>query len=173
VIRVKPLGNPSPSMVKQYIYCPVIPWINSVYGIYEPVTDSMRIGREKSVEKGVGQVRVSSNGSTTVIDELVREGGEYILVEYKTFKSKSIHRHLAQALAAYIIASRKIPGVKKIRLSMEGKTITITPSQQQIEEIAQIIERTKQATTSDKPPPPTTNRSKCQKCWYRKICPYT
>ncbi len=65
VARAKPPESISPSLVKQYMYYPVRPWLQAWLGVEEPPTDSMKQAAEAlKPPSGEGQVCVrSSRGS--------------------------------------------------------------------------------------------------------------
>jgi len=85
--------SPTPWLIKQYIYCPVIPWLIVNFGVHEPSTESMKQGNEEKEAKGLGQVRIRSRkyNIQCVVDEVLYDSkGKPIIVEYKKFKPKSI-----------------------------------------------------------------------------------
>ena len=161
-----------PSLVKDYVYCPVIAWIRVKYGVTEPPTDSMKMGRENKVESGRGQVRVRGREGTAVIDEIVESREGKVLVERKAFRTKSIHRYLVQALTEYVIASNTITGIKAIKLVVESRERMYTVTDSLVDEARAVLELYKESIENDKPPNPVTSRWKCRYCWYKRFCPY-
>ncbi|MEM1644181.1 MAG: CRISPR-associated protein Cas4, partial [Desulfurococcaceae archaeon] len=130
------LGNGlTPSIVKQYVYCPVIPWIMNTYNALEPPTDSMRMGKEVINVEGRGCIKAVSKLGSAVIDEVVDEGRGKRIVEHKAYRSRSIHRYVAQALAQYIIAREKIRGVRRVTISCGGRNVTLLITQDQVSEV--------------------------------------
>ena len=160
-----------PSLVKEYVYCPVIPWIISRYGVVEPMTDSMRLGREEHDE--TRQLRVRSRHGVAVIDELVEEEGGYVIVEKKAFRSRSIHRYVLQVVTQYMIASEKIRGIRKLVLVNGDRRHELEVTDNLVEETRLFIEKLLRTLESDRPPQPTTDKWKCRMCWYRRFCPYS
>lgn len=171
--KVRILKTITPTLVKQYIYCPVIPWIIMNYNVEEPATNSMEIAKqEQRVEKGRGQIHIHSNKGYTIIDEIIKTKHGEVLVERKRFKSKSIHRYVAQALTQYIIAKNKIKNIREIIIDNGGEKHTIPINQQNTKQAKEIIKKLEETINNEKPPSPTTNPTKCRTCWYKKYCPY-
>ncbi len=163
----------SPTMLKQYIYCPVIPWIINYYNVQEPPTDSMKIAKEKQEAKqGKGQIHIKTKTSYTVIDEIVEDKAKKTLIERKQYRSKSIHRYLAQTIATYLIARQKIKNIEEIIIDNGGEQHQIPITQEIIQQIQPLLRNLEKTLNNEKPPPPTTNTKKCRTCWYKKYCPY-
>jgi len=160
-----------PSQAKQYVYCPVIPWIMVKYGVVEPTTDSMKLGREDH-DSGK-QVRVKSKRGVAVLDSVVEENGRPVIVEKKAFRSRSIHRYVVQVAVQYLVASEKLPGVRKAVLVNGDREHVIELSGDLIAEVEMLLERVARAVESDRPPQPTTEAWKCGMCWYSRFCPYS
>jgi len=160
-----------PSLVKQYVYCPLIPWIMLKYGVVEPATDSMRLGRgEHDSSK---QVRVKSRRGVAVLDSVVEECGRLVIVEKKAFRSRSIHRYVVQIAVQYLVASGKLPGIRKAVLVNGDREHVIELSGDLLAEVEMLLERAARAVESDRPPQPTTEAWKCSVCWYSRFCPYS
>lgn len=169
----KPPEKTSPTLVKQYSYCPVIPWIQAILGVYEPPSDSMIIGRDrvKPVE-GQGQVYVSSMRGSTVIDEVLDEREGRVLVEKKAYRSHNYSRYVEQAITSYIVASERIHGVRKIRLIVQDESRDIEVSKDLVEDVEHIVELLEKTLKNEKPPPSKPNKRKCTPCWYKRYCPH-
>ncbi len=167
--------SPTPWLVKQYIYCPVIPWLIANFGLHEPPTESMKQGGEEREAKGLGQVKVRSRkyGVQCVIDEVLYDfKGKPVIVEYKKFKSKKHLRYKIQLLTYALLAQETLGPVRKAILKMGEKTIEYEITQENMEVAKRILEETRKTITSEKPPKPIRNPRKCASCWYRKICPH-
>ncbi|MCX8199829.1 MAG: CRISPR-associated protein Cas4 [Sulfolobales archaeon] len=162
----------TPSMIKQYLYCPIIPWIMNTYNAIEPPTDSMKLGRERINVEGRGCIKAVSKLGSAVIDEVIDEGCCKRIVEHKAYKSRSIHRYIAQALMQYLIIREKIPKVRKVTISCGGKEVTLAITQDQVSELMQLINRLEKTLVSEKPPPVAMSGGKCNACWYSRLCPY-
>jgi CRISPR-associated exonuclease Cas4 len=165
--------NPTPSMVKDMVYCPVIAWIRLKYNVAEPPTDSMKAGRNVKVEKGKGQVLAARNGHRTLIDEVVRERNGVKIIERKAFKARSIDRYLAQLKTSLYIAAHSIGRVRKAELVVGEKKLEIQVTGEILEEGGKLLEKASRLSASDKPPPTRPEPSKCKWCWYSRFCPYS
>lgn len=164
----------SPSLVKQYIYCPVIPWIMSTYNLVEPVTDSMRLGREKHEGKPCTMVIDPSNNAVAVVDEVRTDGNVHVIVEYKAYPTRSIHRYVEQLKTQAYIVKRRYKHVRKAVLDIDGYgRIVLEITETMLKDAEMLLHKVATVISSEKPPPPTTNTRYCRICWYRKFCPYT
>lgn len=159
-----------PSLVKQYIYCPVIPWIISKYCIVEPVSDSMVLGREKHDQEK--QVRVRGKYGVAVIDEITEDREGRVIVEKKIFRSRSIHRYIVQAITQYILASGKIKCIRKIIVENGGYKHVIRITDDLVDEVKKVIDKYLEIIERDDPPKTIMDKKKCSICWYRRFCPY-
>lgn len=164
----------SPWLVKEYIYCPMIPWIISKYGVVEPPTESMIQGLEEKASKGEGQVRLRSRryGMTCIVDEVVVDKkGKPVIVEHKKFKPKKHLRYKMQLLAQVLIAQETLGPIRKAVLVMGGKKIEYTFTSDDLELVKRVIREVKAAIDSDKPPAINPDPRKCYSCWYKRFCP--
>ena len=159
-----------PSLIKEYVYCPVIPWIINKYGVVEPLTDSMAIGREE--HDASRQVRVKGKRGVAILDELIEKRDGKVIIERKIFRSHSIHRYLAQVITQYLIALEKINGIKEIILINGEDKHVFEITDDLVEEVKKIIGNCLKSMEDDKPPEPTVDRRRCGFCWYRRFCPY-
>ncbi|MET1159368.1 MAG: CRISPR-associated protein Cas4 [Thermoprotei archaeon] len=173
MIDTKPYPGLQPVLVKQYVYCPVIPWIIAKYGVCEPPTDSMVLGLEEKTTSGEGQVRIRTRRGATRIDEIVEYNGSQAIIEHKKYRSRSIHRYLVQAMTEYLIARDAIEDIEYIVLDNGGDKRVFRIEEDLIEETEKIIEKYMKTINSDKPPQPVRNPAKCKWCWYSRFCPYT
>ncbi|RLE90436.1 MAG: CRISPR-associated protein Cas4 [Thermoprotei archaeon] len=166
---------PTPWLVKQYIYCPVIPWIIVNYGVQEPLTESMKQGKEEVEVKGEGQVRIRSRkyGFQCVIDEVKYDSkGKPVIVEYKKFKPKKHLRYKIQLLTYTLAAQETIGPVRKAVLIMGSKKVEYEITEENLKTAKRILRETEKVLNMEKPPIPKINFRKCSSCWYRKFCPY-
>ena len=165
----------SPSMVKQYVYCPVIPWIMAKYNLQEPQTDSMILGAvpEKPVEDR-GQILVKSrkHRASTIIDEVRIINNETTLIEYKKYPTKSIHRYLEQLKTEALIAQESIGPIRRVKLIINNKEREYVLTEDFIEDAGRILDKLLGILARDSPPQPVRNTKICSSCWYKKFCPY-
>jgi len=131
----------------------------------------MRIGREKH-DPGK-QVRFKSKRGVAILDGIVEENGEFIIIERKAFKSRSVHRYIVQIITQYLIASEKIAGIRKAVLINGDRIHVFEINRDLILEVGMILERMIKAIEKDRPPPATTETWKCSVCWYSRFCPHS
>ncbi len=164
----------SPSLIKQYVYCPMIPWIIAKYGVVEPLTESMRQGLEEATIKGKGQIRLRSKKHriTCIIDEVVTDKkGIPIIIEYKKFKPKRYLRYKIQLLTQVLVAQETLGPIRKAVLIMGDKKIEYTINNEDLEHVKRIIKELENTINNDKPPTVNPNPRKCRSCWYKRFCP--
>ncbi len=161
----------SPTLVKEYIYCPVIPWIIYNYGVASPPTDSMELG--KSRETRQFYVKNRKYRASAIIDDIVYLGKEAIIVEYKMFPSKSIHRYIEQVKASALIAQEEISHVRKALLNIGEEEKHIEISEDLLKDSKRLLNKIYNTITNDEPPPKTVYPRHCRNCWYKRYCPYS
>ncbi|MEZ0289866.1 MAG: Dna2/Cas4 domain-containing protein, partial [Sulfolobales archaeon] len=160
----------SPTLVKQYIYCPVIVWLNIWLGVFETPSDSMIIGGESRDTSR--EVRVSNEKGSAVADEIRVERDHKILIERKSFKSKSVMRYIAQAITTYTISREKHEKIREFILEISGDSRRILITEDMLETYSVFIERVREIMRNERIPRPD-NQKKCEKCWYKRYCLYT
>ncbi len=175
----------TPSMIRNYVYCPVIPWINTHYNIYEPPTYSMEEGSEIDYEglkekicrdnecDGYVEKPVVDGGDVRgIIDLLVLRKRERIIVEIKKYHRKHYQHQIAQLKTyAEIYSTRKGRAIHRLLLVQEGDVVYDKRYEYEDKvETKKLIEAVKRVINSDKPPNIEPS-SKCNSCWYKKICP--
>ncbi|MEM0378820.1 MAG: Dna2/Cas4 domain-containing protein [Thermosphaera sp.] len=168
----QPEQSVSPSMVKDFIYCPIIAWIRLKYNVAEPATDSMKEGRNVKVSDGKGQLKLSSNGMVTLVDEIVKRGKHLMIIERKKFPTRSLHRYMAQLAVTSYIASRRIKGLRTMALEIAGSLRELELSGDAMDGAKEHFRRVKVQEARDRPPPTIPEPSRCKWCWYRRFCPY-
>lgn len=174
MINTTPLDGISPTVIKQYSYCPVILWIQTWLCTVEPVSDSMKIGAETVKPlAGKGQIYVRSGAGSAVIDELVNDGKSKTIIERKAFKSHNYSRYVEQVVTSYLVARKVIPGIRRAVIEVEESSKVIDLNQDLVEDVEKIIEKAREIITKETKPPNPTSKRKCTSCWYKKYCPYT
>ncbi len=164
--------KPAPSLVKEYIYCPVIPWIINNYCVTEPPTDSMLLGKEAEEEKKRLYVRSRRYRLSTIIDEVAEVNGENIIIEYKRYSSKSIHRYIEQVKAEAYIARETIHRLRKAVLNVNGNEKVFEVSKEMLDDAERLFNRVEKTISREDPPPKTVYQRHCINCWYKRYCPY-
>lgn len=171
--NLKPVDKINPTTTKQYSYCPVIPWIQTMLGVQEPTTDSMMLGREAYTQlRGEGQVYISTEEGATIIDELVEEGKHKVIIERKAYKSHNHSRYIEQAVTTYIIARKKIPGIRRIKIEIQGTQREIELVEDLVKDTENLIKQLAETIKNEKPPTTKPNPKKCTSCWYKRYCPH-
>lgn len=173
----------TPWDVKQYVYCPMIPWVAWNYNIREPETYSMIRGRE---ERDTRLKRLRDLGIKTPlrfdvemyspkyriagIVDAISGMKKYSVIEIKKFKRKKFSHFRAQ-LFSYALLSEECFGptpYAKLVLGKRVKEWYITVDE--LKNIIKIIKRTREIIEREKPPLVQRSR-KCYSCWYRRYCP--
>lgn len=173
MIETKPFEKFNPTLLKQYAYCPIIPWINAMLMIREPATDSMRVGSEECrPPQGVGQVYVKTRRGSTVVDEIREENGSKVIVERKRFTSHNHSRYTAQVVASYLVIRESYSGLRYARLETSKKRLLIELNADLVEDIEKLVEKLEETLRHEKPPETKPNPSKCRSCWYMRYCPH-
>lgn len=148
----------SPWDVKQYVYCPVIPWIARIYGVREPETYSMKLGAEERAKRMAG------------IADAVAGAERYTVVEVKLFKRRKFWHFKAQLMAYALLSEECIGPTIKAALVIRGKPLVWDVDSRVLIETRKLALRVRETLESEKPPfaQPC---SKCSSCWYARVCP--
>lgn len=174
MIEIKVIDRFSPSLLKQYIYCPVIPWINSFLMIKEPTTDSMKIGLEEcKPPQDTGQLYLRNKRGSSIIDEITNKRGSRVIIERKKYASHNYSRYTAQVVASYLIARVSLPGIRYAMLEVSNKQLLIELNEDLVEDVEKLIEKLEKVLTREKPPDTKPSPAKCKSCWYMKYCPHS
>lgn len=178
--------NITPWLIRQYYYCPVIPWIIVNYGVNEPPTESMIQGSMVDKNTIIGKLgfkgkplyevefksrKLPLRGRVDIILDYGR--GKYVVVEVKRFKSKHTLRHKMQLLAYTLLVQENLGPVRKVILVNSEKKIEYQVTGNDIKQIVKTVNKLKEIIESEKPPTTTPNPRKCRSCWYKRYCPYT
>ncbi len=177
--------SPCPWLLKEYIYCPMIPWIITHYNVVEPVTVSMEDGqvdidyKRSVVEEALGSTNhvdyekrfTLENGSTITVDALASSRRERVVVEIKRYRRKHYRHQVTQLKGyAYLLTKHGIP-VHKLVLIQDRKVVYSKRFEEiDLETVADLLKDLERVINSDKPPKAYRSR-KCISCWYRRYCP--
>jgi len=174
------------SLVKQYSYCPVIPWINQVLGYVEDPTPSMDLGRvDASYKEEVARelklprpwrIEVplhSINLGVGGVVDIIAGDGRFTVVEVKAFRrSLRRSRHFRDQLMLYALLVNEVLGpVRDAILYMGGLVYRFTVTQHDLDRMHRLINSVRRIIDSESPPRPKGNARKCGYCWYRRVCP--
>ena len=181
-------GCTSVTEVKEYVYCPVIPWIHKYLGYHTRPTPSMESGKEKAdasyksrVAEELGlprPVRVEvpvkdcSLGVSGVVD-IVAGKGPYTIVEVKVFPRRIERaRHFKTQLMVYaLLVWRNMGPVREAILYMGGKAHRYRVTSRDLEAARRALRGLQKVLESEEPPRARQNPAKCSYCWYRRVCP--
>ncbi len=176
----------TPWDIRQYTYCPLIPWIIHHLGITEPPTESMEIGGEVNAEQKqeiakklklpkpwrievwLEDRKLGLHGKIDILAGTKR----LIVVEVKKYTRKGIEHYKNQLLAYALLATRKIAPVTKAILVLGNKTIQYPITHQDLKQAEKLVQKTRKTITSEQPPTTNQNPNKCKTCWYKKYCPH-
>ncbi len=176
----------TPWDVKQYVYCPMIPWIVYHLGINEPPTESMVMGgevdasyKEKIAEKlrlpkpWRIEVELEDNelGLHGKVD-IIAGHRKLIVVEVKRYKRISVEHYQAQLLVYALLVAKKLGPVGKAILVYGDKVLEYSITNADILLARKLVEKTRRIIDNDKPPIVNQNQRKCNICWYRRYCPF-
>lgn len=169
------------SMVKQYLYCPRIPYFILILGFKERTTELMRYGREEH-EKRLKKLRREGwrtnvylkserYGIYGYVDGLRQTPDGYEVYEFKNseYRKNSAKIHLYQVACYALLVEENFGRVIRLNLEYRDRKITAPFSLgirkyavSIINKIHQIQETGLVSFSKD--------RLKCRSCGYRKIC---
>lgn len=171
--------------VKQYEYCPTIPWIRANHLVEEPATPSMTMGRlsleeKEAVARELGlprpvrfEVPVASRrlGAAGVVD-VVAGSRRLTVVEVKRFYRRS-YRHFETQLKFYAyLVSYEIAPVHRAVLKLGDRVVEYAVEAEDLRRVEELVGRVRGVVESPSPPPANTDPARCSMCWYRRYCPY-
>ena len=167
----------TPLMVKEYVYCPAIPWIQWNYGVEPEPTPSMEGGSEAKVPRlsdiaeAVGLPRprrfelfiVDRNhgvsGRIDAVGGSRRRGFE--VLEYKAFPRGRIRHFRAQLLVYMLVVNTTLGPVRKGHLVVGNRHLVIEATEEALREAEQLVEATARVVDSPDPPPVHVVEAKC------------
>ena len=171
--------------VKEFSYCPVIPWVRANYGVVEPPTYSMGLGRDvgRGVREGVARrlnlprpwrfevfVEVRGEGLSGVVDVLAGRSW-FAVVEVKAFRRSSGFEHFRDQLFFYsYIVSRVFGPVREAYLVLGGRVFRYLIDERVVGRVRELVRRVREVKGSPRPPTPRPG-FRCSFCWYRRYCP--
>ncbi|OYT44399.1 MAG: CRISPR-associated protein Cas4 [Desulfurococcales archaeon ex4484_42] len=171
--------------VRQYTYCPMIPWLKANYSIEEPPTYSMELGSsiEKEHKESVAKkLKLPKPWRFNIVIQDVKEGlvgiidilagkGPYIVVEVKAFKRNNYEHYITQLLLYTYIVNKVLGPVRNAYLVLGNKVIKYEITDETIKRVRKLIAKVRAIKTSTTPPL-VRRSSKCNSCWYRRYCRY-
>ena len=176
----------SVSLVKQYSYCPAIPWINWRLNLYEDPSPSMETGRMTAEEKeeiarrlGLPEpwrieVRVSdAQLRLSGVIDVVAGRRRLTIVEVKRYPRRpSRSRHFRDQLMLYaLLANNSLGPVREAILVLGSNAQRYRVTGEDLERARRLVEAARRVIESEEPPRPRMPPRKCRYCWYRRVCP--
>lgn len=177
----------TPLMVKEYVYCPAIPWIQWNYGVEPEPTPSMEEGSGAKVprlsevadEVGLPEPRRFElfivdrvhgvSGRVDAVGGSCRRGFE--VLEYKAFPRRRVRHFRAQLLVYMLMVNTVLGPVRKGHLVVGDRHLVIEATEEVLGEAEQLVEATKRVIHRPDPPPVHVVEAKCSYCLLRKVCP--
>lgn len=170
--------------VKQYVYCPLIPWIKEWVGVTEPPDINMELGKPKGPREEVLEelkvpkpwryevrLRNACLGISGVVD-VVGGDRKFEVVEFKLFSRRRYDHFTSQLLFYAYLVSRTLGPVRRAHILIGGKTLTYFISEEVLASVKRLVERVRKVKTCEEPPFSTrVDPRKCSLCWYRRYCP--
>ncbi|MEM2575168.1 MAG: CRISPR-associated protein Cas4 [Sulfolobales archaeon] len=171
------------SDLKQYIYCPIIPWIMGNYLVEEPPTPSMDMGKlgidekelianELDLPKPIKyEVHIISKKlRATGIVDIIAGNRRLTVVEVKKFQRPFIKHYEIQLKFYAYLANTEIAPVHKAILIVGSKMFNYSVGLEEIKTIEELIKKVREIKNSPRPPTINAEPNKCLKCWYRRYC---
>jgi len=173
----------TPWDVKQYAYCPLIPWIARAYGVREPETLGMAWGREERASRlrrleGLGlepplrfdvQLYSPRLRMAGVADAVAGER-RLTVVEVKAFARRRFDHFRAQLMAYALLCEECLGPTRAALLVLGDRVRAWDVTRDALSEAERLALRVRQALESERPPPAQPG-PKCAGCWYRRFCP--
>ncbi|RLF05135.1 MAG: CRISPR-associated protein Cas4 [Thermoprotei archaeon] len=171
--------------MKQYAYCPMIPWIAWNYGVREPETYSMKLGKgeRESRLKRLRKLKLEPPIRLDVemysprlrmagVADAVAGSRRLTVAEVKLFKRRK-YRHFKAQLMAYALLSEECLGPTYRAILVLGFRVRAWDVDRlMMEETERIVTKVRETVESEKPPI-VQHGEKCSACWYHRLCPAT
>ncbi len=174
------------TLVKEYCWCPAIPWIAVNYGVEPPLTPSMEEGiayrsrvrldeiaeELRLPEPRMYEVFVSSKklGVHGYID-IVAGRGRYTVVEVKAFESRRWKHFRSQLILYALLVNAELGPVRRSILVLGRRVIDVAVTDSDILYAKKLVEEVWRTILSPEPPRIQIVEQKCRYCRYRRLCP--
>ncbi len=178
--------------IRQYTYCPRIPYYQHAMPLERPVTAKMDLGKEEhettsakearrtlkayGIKQGERRFGVSlysgSLGLRGKIDMVITTPHETIPVEYKMASSIGLH-HKYQLTAYAMLVEHTLGGTVNRAFAYltplkQAREIPITPAMR--DHVRKTISGLRASIENEILPRPTPHRKRCADCEYRRFC---
>lgn len=168
-------------MVKQYLYCPMIPYFIINLGIKERVTELMLSGRRehekrlKRMRKQGWEVNVFLNsekyGIYGYVDAFKKEENGYVVLELKNteYRKKVVKAHLYQAACYALMVEERFGRVNRVVLKYTDREVSLPLTSGIKKYCISIINKIRKISQGElvtfHP-----DKKKCLNCGYFKFC---
>lgn len=171
--------------IKEYVFCPVIPWIRSNFMVVEPLTKSMELGNadinyKKDIAKKLHlphpqdfEVSIVSKklGAVGRVD-IIAGSKKVLIAEVKKFWRRRC-KHFETQLKFYaLLVCKEVKPVEYAYLVLGNKIMKYRIEYEDLKRIEKLIKEVREVKNSPEPPTHSPNPRQCINCWYRKYCPY-
>ncbi|MEM4926155.1 MAG: CRISPR-associated protein Cas4 [Thermofilaceae archaeon] len=173
----------TPWDVKQYVYCPAIPWIARNFGVREPETLSMRLGREErqrrlSTLEALGlepPIRLDVEMYSLKLlmagtADAVAGSRRLTVIEVKAFKRKTLAHFRAQLMAYALLSEECLGPTVKAVLLAAGRALAFDVDGEALREARRLAARVREVIEGERCPS-VERGARCLSCWYRRFCP--
>ncbi len=178
-------GTVTPTDVKDYVYCPVIPWLRRALGLVEPPTPSMEEGARVTADEKLAEAEALGLPGPHRVEVYLRSGvlpleGVVDLVagrkRLRVLEVKRVARparhHLAQLKAYALLVETSMGPVEEAILALKnGGAVRLRVTGETLKEAQSLVEAALEAVYSDEPPTASQPEAKCRYCFYRSLCP--
>ncbi len=172
--------------IRQYSFCPLIPWLRSNYGIEEPPTYSMELGRELCIERReliASELRVPKpwrfevmveNYDLGIAGKIDLLGGSkwFAVVEVKGFRRCNFSHFLNQLLFYTYLVNSTVGPVRYSYLVLGDEVRKYVVGDYELSKVRKLISRVRRIKLSNEPPQVVKDVSKCLGCWYSRYCSF-
>ncbi len=184
---LRPLASRSipVTIVKEYCWCPMIPWIMYNYGIEPPLTPSMEMGIELSRRRDISMIIDGIELPKPIRFELFLESRSlglygsidivagsrwYVVGEVKAFRARRWMHFKIQLMAYALIVNSSLGPVREAVLLMDRDIHRWRISDRDIYIVKDIVRRVREVISSPEPPRVSVVEEKCRYCRYRRFC---
>jgi CRISPR-associated exonuclease Cas4 len=175
----------TPLDVKQYVYCPVIPWLIRNLGVREVETFSMAEARKLRALKLQSVQRLGLEPPVRVevpmrspelrlrgVADIVSGSRRLVVVEVKAYPRRGYEHFKWQLLTYALLAERCLGPTKAAILVLGERARAWDVTLEALKAAEALVQKTIRAVESEKPPEAKPS-AKCASCWYRRYCPHT
>ncbi|MEM0297733.1 MAG: CRISPR-associated protein Cas4 [Zestosphaera sp.] len=172
--------------IKQFVYCPLIPWIKENVGVIEPPDINMMLGRPEGPKENIlKELKIPKPWRYEVylrnphlrisgVVDLVGGTKKFEIVEFKLFSRLRYDHYTAQLLFYAYLVTKTLGPVLRAHMLLGKKTTTYHVSGETLRQVEKLVEKVRNVKTSEDPPVSRhLDPHKCALCWYRRYCPNT